>query len=193
VRYRNGAGSACKGVCSTYLAERLRPGARARVFVQPSHKFSPPDDADVPIVMIGPGTGVAPFRAFLQHRRATGATGRNWLFFGDQRRATDFLYEQELTSWHNDGLLTHLTTAFSRDQAGKVYVQHRMLEHQADLWRWLEQGAQVYVCGDAKRMAHDVDVALKQVVREQGGKTVDQAKAYIAEMARCGRYQRDVY
>jgi sulfite reductase (NADPH) flavoprotein alpha-component len=143
--------------------------------------------------MIGPGTGVAPFRAFLQHRRATGATGQNWLFFGDQRRATDFLYEHELVAWQNEGVLTHLTTAFSRDQQSKVYVQHRMLEHQADLWRWLEQGAHVYVCGDAKRMAHDVDAALKQVIQQQGGKTSDGAAAYVAEIAKAGRYQRDVY
>jgi sulfite reductase (NADPH) flavoprotein alpha-component len=193
VRYRNGAGTPCKGVCSTYLADRLRPGAKARVFFQPSHRFSLPESGDTPIIMIGPGTGVAPFRAFLQHRQATAARGQNWLFFGDQRRATDFLYEQELLAWHNDGLLTQLTTAFSRDQSGKVYVQHRMLEHQADLWRWLEQGAHVYVCGDAKKMAHDVDAALKQIIQQQGGKTAEQSIAYVAELGSAGRYQRDVY
>ena len=193
VRYRNGAGTPCKGVCSTFLAERLRPGARARIFFQPAHAFALPERGDVPVIMIGPGTGVAPFRAFLQHRRATGAKGPNWLFFGDQRRATDFLYEQELTAWHYDGLLTNLTTAFSRDQAKKMYVQHRMLEHQADLWRWIERGAHVYVCGDARRMARDVDAALKQVVQQQGGRTVAQAAAYVAEMAKSARYQRDVY
>jgi sulfite reductase (NADPH) flavoprotein alpha-component len=193
VRYRNGAGTPCKGVCSTFLAERLRPGARARIFIQPSHKFGPPAGGDAPMIMIGPGTGIAPFRAFLQHRKAAGATGRNWLFFGDQRRATDFLYEQELTAWHNEGVLTNLTTAFSRDQAKKLYVQHRMLEHQADVWRWLEQGGYVYVCGDAKRMAVDVDAAIKQIVQQQGGMSAERAVAYVAEMAKQGRYQRDVY
>ena len=193
VRYRNGAGTVCKGACSTYLAERLRPGAQARIFVQPSHKFAPPENGDATMIMIGPGTGVAPFRAFLQHRKALGAKGRNWLLFGDQRRSTDFLYEQELTTWEREGLLTHLTTAFSRDQAKKLYVQHRMLERQADLWRWLEDGAYVYVCGDAKRMAHDVDVALKQVVQQQGGMSAEQAGAYVAELSKQNRYQRDVY
>ena len=193
VRYRNGAGTLCKGVCSTYLAERLRPGAKARIFVQPSHKFSPPENGDAPMVMIGPGTGIAPFRAFLQHRKATGAKGSNWLFFGDQRRATDFLYEHELTAWEREGLLTRLTTAFSRDQAKKSYVQHRMLESQADLWRWLERGAHVYVCGDAKRMAHDVDAALKQIVQHQGSMTAEKAVAYVTNMIKQNRYQRDVY
>jgi sulfite reductase (NADPH) flavoprotein alpha-component len=193
VRYHNGAGTLCKGVCSTYLADRLRPGAKARIFIQPSHKFAPPENGEAPMIMIGPGTGVAPFRAFLQHRQATGAKGPSWLFFGDQRRATDFLYEHELTAWQREGLLTHLTTAFSRDQPKKLYVQHRMLEHQAELWRWLEKGAYVYVCGDAKRMAHDVDAALRQIVQQQGGMSIESAVAYVTEMTRQNRYQRDVY
>ena len=143
--------------------------------------------------VLGPGTGIAPFRAFLQERAAAGSTGENWLFFGDLRSSCDFLYERELTDWQRAGVLTKLATAFSRDQEKKVYVQHRMIEQQADLWRWLEKGAHFYVCGDAKRMAKDVDEALKQVVREQGGMSEVKAAAYVAEMAKSGRYQRDVY
>jgi sulfite reductase (NADPH) flavoprotein alpha-component len=143
--------------------------------------------------MIGPGTGIAPFRAFLQERRAIGAKGRNWLFFGDQQRARDFLYEEELTGMLNDGILTRLELAFSRDQAEKIYVQNRMLEQAAELWRWLEEGAHFYVCGDAKRMARDVDAALHQIVAEQGGKSPEEADAYVANLRSEKRYQRDVY
>jgi sulfite reductase (NADPH) flavoprotein alpha-component len=143
--------------------------------------------------MVGPGTGVAPFRAFLQERAADKATGGNWLFFGDQRSELDFLYRDELETFRGNGVLTKLDTAFSRDQAEKVYVQHRMLQAGREIWDWLQKGAHFYVCGDAKRMAHDVDTALKQIVAEHGGMSADAAKAYVAEMSKSKRYQRDVY
>ena len=193
VRYRNPFGRGCKGVASTFFADRLRPGMKVRVFVNPSHGFAPPPDGKTSMVMVGPGTGIAPFRAFLQERRAAGATGRNWLFFGDQRAATDFLYRDELDGFRATGHLDRLDTAFSRDQAEKVYVQSRMREHAAELWKWLEEGAHFYVCGDAKRMAKDVDEALHRVVAEAGGKGADGAKAYVKELSKAKRYQRDVY
>jgi len=193
VRYTNDDGRGCKGVCSTFLADRLRPGERAGVFVHANAAFRPPADPSVPMVMVGPGTGVAPFRAFLQHRAATGATGRNWLFFGDQRAEHDFLYRDELEAMRTGGVLHRLDLAFSRDQERKVYVQHRMQEHAAELWRWVSDGGHVYVCGDAKRMAKDVDAALRRVAVEQGGMSEDAAAAHLKEMAKAGRYQRDVY
>jgi sulfite reductase (NADPH) flavoprotein alpha-component len=142
--------------------------------------------------MVGPGTGIAPFRAFLHERKATGATGKNWLFFGEQHEQTDFLYRHELQSMLREGLLTQLDTAFSRDQEEKVYVQHRMLEHARELFDWLERGAHFYVCGDASRMARDVDVALHQVI-ERGGKTSEEALDYVQRLKKEKRYQRDVY
>jgi sulfite reductase (NADPH) flavoprotein alpha-component len=193
VRYVNGLNRQCKGVASTYLAERLRAGQKANVFVHASHGFAPPADANVPMIMVGPGTGVAPFRAFLQDRAGAGARGRNWLFFGDQRRDHDFLYRAELERYLLDGVLTRLDTAFSRDQADKIYVQHRMLERAREIWAWLQDGAHFYVCGDAKRMARDVDAALKQIVAEQGGMTPEAAAAYVSDMSRSKRYARDVY
>jgi sulfite reductase (NADPH) flavoprotein alpha-component len=193
VRFVNSRGRQCRGVASTFLGERVRPGQKVRVFVQPSHGFAPPADGDTPMIMVGPGTGVAPFRAFLHERRATGAKGRNWLLFGDQRRACDFLYEDELLGMHRDGLLTRLDTAFSRDQAQKVYVQQRMAENAAELWAWLRDGAHFYVCGDAKRMAADVDAALRDVVATQGGMSPEAAKAFVADLAKSKRYQRVVY
>lgn len=148
-----------KGVASTFLAERVAPGAAVPVFVQPAQGFRLPQAGDAPIIMIGPGTGIAPFRAFLQERRALGARGRNWLFFGDQRRACDFLYEEEMLAHHRDGFLTQLDLAFSRDQPERVYVQQRMRERGRELWSWLQDGAYLYVCG-AAQMARDVDTAL---------------------------------
>lgn len=192
VRYRHD-GRDRGGVCSTFLADRLDEGATAAVFVAPNTAFRPPSDDDTPMVMIGPGTGVAPFRAFLQERRARGARGRNWLLFGDQHRAHDFLYESELTGWAEDGLLTHLDLAFSRDQADKVYVQDRMREHGARLHAWLDDGAHLYVCGDATRMARDVDAALHAVVAEHGGLDAEGAAAYVDDLRRQKRYLRDVY
>ncbi len=194
VRYeRAGCERVRKGVASTFLSERMRPGMRAGVFVQPSHGFRPPADSNTPMIMVGPGTGIAPFRAFLQERAATNATGKNWLFFGDQRQESDYLYQHELLEYSNSGLLTRLDTAFSRDQAEKIYVQHRMKEHGAELWQWLQDGAHFYVCGDARRMAKDVDAALQEVAREHGGMNEADAKSYVAKMAREGRYGRDVY
>jgi sulfite reductase (NADPH) flavoprotein alpha-component len=193
VRYKSGRGTACKGTCSTYLAERLRPGQKVRVFAHASPKFGLPENPETPIIMVGPGTGIAPFRGFLAHRKAEGHTGNNWLFFGDQKQSCDFLYENELKGYAADGHLTKLSLAFSRDQKHKVYVQTRMLEQARDLWRWLERGAHFYVCGDAKRMANDVDAALKQVVREQGGMSAEDAAAYVAGLTKANRYQRDVY
>jgi sulfite reductase (NADPH) flavoprotein alpha-component len=192
VRYTNGRGTACKGCASTYLAERLRPGQKARIYFHAS-KFGLPADGNTPVIMVGPGTGIAPFRSFLHERKAVGATGKNWLFFGDQKAATDFLYEDELKDLRTAGVLTRLSTAFSRDQKQKIYVQTRMLEEAAELWAWLEAGAHFYVCGDAKRMAVDVDTALKQVVREQGDMSADEAAAYVANLSKTNRYQRDVY
>ena len=193
VRYVAPGGRGCKGVCSTYLAERVRPGQKVRVFVHPSPRFALPADADAPVVMVGPGTGVAPFRAFLQHRKAARHTGRNWLFFGDQRSDYDFLYRGEMLGHVADGTLTRLDTAFSRDGAEKRYVQHRMLENATELWGWLAAGGHFYVCGDARRMAADVDAALRAVVADQGRMSGPDADAYVEEMARAGRYQRDVY
>ncbi|HUH85616.1 MAG TPA: hypothetical protein VLX85_13485, partial [Stellaceae bacterium] len=173
------------------LAERVAPGSPVPVSVQPAHNFRLAKP-DAPIIMIGPGTGVAPFRAFLQERRAEGATGRNWLFFGDRRRAADFLYEEELLEYRRDGLLTRLDLAFSRDQAERLYVQHRMRESAAELWAWLEEGAHLYVCG-AAAMARDVDQALAAIIARQGKRSAGEAKAYLATLARHQRYQRDVY
>ena len=180
-----------KGVASTFLADRA--GDVVKIFVQPSHGFRPPANGDAPMIMVGPGTGIAPFRAFLEERLATGANGKNWLFFGDQKRATDFLYEEQLVAWQRSGFLDRLDLAFSRDQAEKIYVQTRMLENAAELWSWLEEGGHFYVCGDASRMAKDVDEALHKIIENAGAKSADDAKAYVEKMKAEKRYQRDVY
>ncbi|MFM8877698.1 MAG: sulfite reductase subunit alpha [Verrucomicrobiota bacterium] len=183
-----------QGVASCWLADRVIPGETpVPVFVQVSRHFRPPADPARPMIMVGPGTGIAPFRAFLQERRAIGATGRHWLFFGDQRRATDFLYADELEPLHQDGFLTRLDLAFSRDQEAKVYVQDRMREQASELWRWLEDGAHFYICGDAQRMAKDVEAALLEVIRKVGGRTEDQALEYLDRLQAEGRYGKDVY
>jgi sulfite reductase (NADPH) flavoprotein alpha-component len=182
-----------KGVCSTFLADRATGRAPVPVFTQKSHGFRLPVSGDTPIIMVGPGTGVAPFRAFLHERQATGAKGRNWLFFGEQCAATDFYYRDELHSMSQSGHLTRLSTAFSRDQAEKIYVQHRMLEQAAELWAWLVEGAHFYVCGDASRMARDVDAALHRVIEQAGGKGHEQAAEFVNELKAHKRYQRDVY
>lgn len=181
-----------KGVCSAFLADRTG-GDAPRIFVQPSAHFRPPADADRPAIMVGPGTGVAPFRGFLQDRQASGARGRNWLFFGEQHEACDFYYRDEIAAWQADGHLTRLDLAFSRDQAHKAYVQHRMIEQGADLWRWLEDGACFYVCGDAARMAKDVDAALHRIVALHGAVEDGAAQDYVARMKQDKRYVRDVY
>jgi sulfite reductase (NADPH) flavoprotein alpha-component len=193
VRYKNSIGRSCKGVASNFLAGRIRAGQTLRVFVQPSHRFGLPVDTNKPIIMVGPGTGIAPFRSFLQDRKATGATGRAWLFFGDHKSETDFLYRDELEEYLLGGTLTRLDTAFSRDGDEKVYVQHRMLQNAAEMWKWLQDGAHFYICGDAKRMAADVDKALRRIIAEAGGLSPDETDNYVAELTRSGRYQRDVY
>jgi sulfite reductase (NADPH) flavoprotein alpha-component len=182
-----------KGVCSTFLSERAEATAPLPVFIQENKNFRPPASGDTPMIMIGPGTGIAPFRAFLEERRAIGAKGKNWLFFGDQRAATDFIYRDELETLRRDGLLSRLDLAFSRDQAEKVYVQHRMRENARELFDWLEQGAHVYVCGDANRMAKDVNDTLHEVVQTAAGVTQEKAAEYIAKLKAENRYQRDVY
>jgi sulfite reductase (NADPH) flavoprotein alpha-component len=180
-----------KGVCSTFIAERC---SDSPVPVFPSKsKFHLPEDGDAPIIMVGPGTGVAPFRAFLQERQAIGARGKTWLFFGSQREKSDFFYREDFEKFIADGILTRLDTAFSRDQAHKIYVQDRIMGSSGDLWKWLEDGAYFFVCGDAKRMAKDVDAALRQIVQQQGGKSVDQANEYVEKLKSDKRYKRDVY
>ena len=181
-----------KGVASTMLADRLRVGETVRVFVQKSHGFTVPPDPGAPAIMIGPGTGIAPFRAFLEERAVTHAPGRNWLFFGDQRAETDFLYRDELDGLRERGVLHRLDTAFSRDQEAKVYVQNRMLEAADELYRWLTDGAYLYVCGDAKRMAVDVDRALHAIVADRAGGEAA-AKAFVRDLKKSKRYCRDVY
>ncbi len=183
-----------RGVCSTFLADRVELSQTpVPVFVQTSHGFRLPADTERPVIMVGPGTGIAPFRAFLEERHATNAKGRNWIFFGDQQRSLDFLYEEEMAAMQKNGVLTRLDLAFSRDQKEKVYVQNRMLENSSELWKWLEDGAHFYVCGDAKRMAKDVDGALHEIIQKVGGKSAEQAAEYVAKLKSEKRYQRDVY
>jgi sulfite reductase (NADPH) flavoprotein alpha-component len=181
------------GVGSCYLADHAKPGDVIPVFVQKSHGFHPPVDDSAPAIMIGPGTGIAPFRAFLEEREARGAKGRNWLFFGDQKRSNDFLYEDQIVDWQRRGVLEKLDLAFSRDQIDKIYVQHRMRENAAELWAWMEQGGHFYVCGDAKRMAKDVEDTLLAIAVDHGKKSAGEAKAWLEGLAKAGRYQRDVY
>ncbi|MEU2825697.1 bifunctional nitrate reductase/sulfite reductase flavoprotein subunit alpha [Streptomyces bacillaris] len=192
VRYTNDLGRDRKGVCSTYLADCADDGP-VQVFVQRSPHFRPPQGPTTPMIMIGPGTGVAPFIGFLEDRRARGHTGPNWLFFGEQREATDFYYRQELEAFASTGHLDRLDLAFSRDQRNKVYVQDRMREHGPRLWRWLEDGAHLYVCGDAGRMAKDVDLTLREIVAAHGGLDTDAAAAYVRQLAEDRRYVRDIY
>jgi sulfite reductase (NADPH) flavoprotein alpha-component len=181
------------GVASTFLADRIAPGDSLKVYVQKAHAFALPADPKVPIIMIGPGTGVAPFRAFLYERMATKAPGRNWLFFGHQRSNYDFFYEDELAGMKASRVLTRLTLAWSRDGDQKIYVQDRMREVGRDLWAWIAEGAHVYVCGDAKHMAKDVERALIDVVASYGVRSVNDAVAFVGELKKSGRYQQDVY
>jgi sulfite reductase (NADPH) flavoprotein alpha-component len=182
-----------EGICSTWLADRWPIDATAPVYSQNQQKhFAMPVSGDTPMIMVGPGTGLAPFRAFVEERRVTGARGRNWLFFGEQRRASDFFYEDQFTECVRDGFL-RLETAFSRDQAQKIYVQHRMREHARDVWAWLEDGAEFFVCGDKERMAADVDAALHDIIRTEGGRTPEEATEYVENLRRTKRYKRDVY
>lgn len=191
VRYEKGK-RARLGVASTYLAERVN-GHPIRVFVQPAHDFHLPKNGDAPIIMVGPGTGVAPFRAFLEERRASDARGKNWLIFGNPNRDCDFLYREELENYLREGVLTRLDIAFSRDQQSKIYVQRRMLENAEAFWAWLQAGAYFYLCGDAKRMARDVDQALHELVAQQGQMCKADAKTYVKRLVRDKRYLKDVY
>src|SRR3954470_8857714 len=181
------------GLASSFLADRVQPGDELKVYVQKAHGFALPSDPDVPIIMVGPGTGIAPFRAFLHDRRATRAPGKNWLFFGHQRSASDFFYADELNAMKADGFLTRLSLAWSRDTGEKFYVQDRMREVGRDLWAWLAEGAHVYVCGDAKRMAKDVERALVDVTAQHGARSIDEAVAFVSDLKKKGRFQLDVY
>ena len=190
VRYE-GNGRKRKGVCSSYLAERV--GESVPCYLHPNKNFKLPEDPSIPIIMVGPGTGIAPFRAFIEERKSTGATGKNWLFFGDRSQKTDYLYGNEWESYQKDGILNELDLAWSRDQAEKVYVQHKMLEKKAELWSWLDDGAVFYVCGDASRMAKDVDQALRTIAQEQGSMNEEDAGAWVKELQKERRYLKDVY
>ena len=181
------------GVCSTLMADRVSEGEHLPIYIQQNKKFRLPQDMNTPLIMIGPGTGVAPFRAFLHERRVLGAPGRNWLFFGERSAASDYLYGDELEAMRTDGHLTRLDTAFSRDQAHKIYVQDRMKEQAATFWAWLEEGAAIYVCGDANYMAKDVDAALHSIVESQGNLSAEGAKEYVQHLKGQHRYHRDVY
>ena len=192
VRY-DAFGRSHKGVCSTFLADLVDENTDVRIFFTPNNHFRVPADDSLPMIMVGPGTGIAPFRAFLQERQARQADGKNWLFFGDRNAATDFIYRDEIEAMQASGLLTHLDLAFSRDQAEKIYVQDRMKEHGAELFAWLEQGGYFFVCGDAYRMAKDVDLALHDVIREHGKMTLVEAVEYVNALKKEKRYVRDVY
>jgi len=192
VRYES-HGRMRKGVCSSFLAERA-DDVPVPVFPSVAKHFHLPEDPDTPIIMIGPGTGVAPFRAYLQERKTTGAKGKNWLFFGAQHESCDFAYGDEFTAYLKEGLLGRLDCAWSRDQAQKVYVQHKMTENAAEIWKWIDaEGAHFFVCGDARRMAKDVDATLHKIVQEHGGKSVEQANEYVEKLKNEKRYKRDVY
>ncbi|UQZ34872.1 reductase [Paenibacillus sp. PK3_47] len=192
VRYEY-RGSERKGVCSTFLADLAGADTEIPVFIQKNGHFRPPSISGVPAIMVGPGTGIAPFRSFLQERKASGATGKNWLLFGEQREHSDFYFRDELEAFLSEGVLNRLDTAFSRDQADKIYVQHRMIEHGAELWSWLQEGACFYVCGDAGQMAKEVEAALLTVVQQHGGMSAEGARAYVKEMSLNKRYCRDIY
>nr|WP_282446130.1 assimilatory sulfite reductase (NADPH) flavoprotein subunit [Paenibacillus silvae] len=181
------------GVCSVHLAERIEAGDTLPVYIQHNPNFKLPENPDTPIIMVGPGTGVAPFRAFLGEREEIGAEGKTWLFYGDQHFSTDFLYQTEWQRWLKDGVLTKMDVAFSRDTEQKVYVQHRMLEHSKELYQWIQEGASIYICGDEKKMAHDVHAALISILQQEGGLSPEQAVDYMTRLQQEKRYQRDVY
>ncbi len=192
VRYET-HGRERNGVCSILCSERLQPGDTLPIYIQNNQNFKLPQNPDTPIIMVGPGTGVAPFRSFMQEREEIGAEGKSWMFFGDQHFVTDFLYQTEWQKWIKDGVLTRMDVAFSRDTEEKVYVQHRMEENSKELFEWLQQGAVVYICGDEKHMAHDVHETLISIIEKEGGLSRDKAENYLADMQQNKRYQRDVY
>ncbi|HEX5490627.1 MAG TPA: sulfite reductase subunit alpha [Candidatus Udaeobacter sp.] len=192
VRYESN-GRLRKGVASSFLAERA-DDVPVPVFPSNAKHFHLPENPDTPIIMVGPGTGVAPFRAYLQERQVTGAKGKNWLFFGAQHVSCDFAYEEDFDTFMKEGILTRLDCAWSRDQGHKVYVQHKLADCAAEIWKWIDaEGAQFFVCGDARRMAKDVDATLRKIVQEHGGKTLDQANEYVEKLKSEKRYKRDVY
>jgi sulfite reductase (NADPH) flavoprotein alpha-component len=182
-----------KGVCSIFTADRLQPGDSVPIYIQSNENFELPANPETPIIMVGPGTGVAPFRSFMQEREEIGAEGKSWMFFGDQHFVTDFLYQTEWQKWLKEGVLTRMDVAFSRDTAEKVYVQHRMLEQSKELYEWLQDGAHVYICGDEKHMAHDVHQTLIGIIEKEGSFSREEAEAYLTDMQQQKRYQRDVY
>lgn len=182
-----------KGVCTTYLAQRVGDDDKVPVFVHKAKHFRIPEDPATDMIMVGPGTGVAPFRAFLEERKAIAAPGRNWLFFGEQHSASEFFYRDEFEAYQKDGTLARFDTAFSRDQEHKIYVQHRLLENGADIWAWLEGGAYFYVCGDAERMAKDVEATLIEIIEIHGKKSQEEAEAWLADFKKAKRYRKDVY
>jgi sulfite reductase (NADPH) flavoprotein alpha-component len=192
IRYES-HGRSRQGVASSQLGYRAPVGTTLPIFLHSNGNFRLPEDTSAPVIMVGPGTGVAPFRAFIEERQATGQSGNNWLFFGEQREKLDYLYGDQLKAMHRDGVLTRLNTAFSRDQAKKVYVQDRMQEHAAEIFEWLERGAYFYVCGDATRMAKDVELALLDAIAKGSNGTLEQAAEYLSAMKKQKRYQRDVY
>jgi len=193
VTFENEAGEVRHGGASGFLAQRLQEGSQVKVFIENNHNFRLPANPETPVIMVGPGTGIAPFRAFLQERDATDATGKNWLFFGEQTFTEDFLYQTEWQGFLKSGLLTNLDLAFSRDQAEKIYVQDRLREHAHEIYQWLQEGAHFYVCGDANRMAKDVQQTLIEIIGAQGNKSLEDAEQYLTELRQAKRYQRDVY
>ena len=182
-----------KGVCSTYMADLVDEQSDVKIFFSPNNSFRVPEDDTLPVIMVGPGTGIAPFRAFLQERQVRKATGKNWLLFGDRNAATDYIYQEEIEAMQTDGVLTRLDLAFSRDQEEKIYVQDRMREHGAEMYAWLEQKGSFFVCGDATYMAKDVDKALHEIIEKHGNKTLEQATDYVNQLKKEKRYVRDVY
>ena len=182
-----------KGVCSTFLCDRLQVNETVKLFLMPAKSFKLPEDKTTDIIMVGPGTGIAPFRSFLYERKAGGATGRNWLFFGNPHEATDYFYQEEFEAMQEEGLLTRLDLAWSRDQDYKIYVQDKMNEASEELWKWIDSGAHLYVCGDAVYMAGDVDKALHKAIEDHGGRSEEEAIEYVKQMKADRRYQRDVY
>ncbi|MFT6928406.1 MAG: sulfite reductase (NADPH) flavoprotein alpha-component [Psychromonas sp.] len=193
VAFENDKGEVRHGGASGFLAHRLQEGAQVKVFIEDNHNFRLPTNPETPVIMVGPGTGIAPFRAFLQEREASDATGKNWLFFGEQTFNEDFLYQTEWQSFLKSGLLTNLDLAFSRDQAEKIYVQDRLKENAQEVYQWLQEGAHFYVCGDANRMAKDVQQTLIEIIITQGNKSLEDAEQYLTELRQTKRYQRDVY
>jgi len=192
-RFPQPDGSVRSGGASSYLADRVAEGQPVRIFVEHNDNFRLPANPETPIIMVGPGTGIAPFRAFLQERGAQGATGKNWLFFGNPHFTQDFLYQVEWQKYVKSGLLTQIDLAFSRDQDHKIYVQDKLTAKGAEVWQWLQDGAYFYVCGDANRMAKDVEQALLAIIAEHGHKSAEEAETFLSELRQSKRYQRDVY